>query len=97
MQKAFLVALSLALPAFAAPGFDSDAMDVDPEELVSQEASDEASRGGPVLLPYCWDISYTTCTSRGATQQCTDGIWTDYVCTCRAFGSRNVWDCPEVR
>ena len=95
MKKALLVALSLSFPAFAAPDFDSEelSVDVDPEELVSRE---EAALG-PTLLPFCWDLDYTSCSRPGTTQRCTDGIWSDYVCTCRPLGTRNVWDCPEVR
>ncbi|AEI63084.1 hypothetical protein [Corallococcus macrosporus] len=98
MKKAVLIALSLSLPAFAASDFDSEdlSVDVDPETLVSQESFDEASQGRE-LLPFCWDLHYTSCPRPGATQACTDGIWSDYVCTCRPFGTRNVWDCPEVR
>ncbi|WP_426756665.1 hypothetical protein [Myxococcus sp. Y35] len=96
MKKAFLVALSLSLPALASQEFDAEELSVDPEALVSQEASDEA-RVDPVPFPYCWDLHYTSCARPGATQVCTDGIWYDYVCTCRPFGTRNVWDCPEVR
>ncbi|MFP2959832.1 hypothetical protein ACLEPN_18865 [Myxococcus sp. 1LA] len=95
MKKVFLAVLSLSLPAFAAPEFDEDAVYEDAEALVSQESSDEASR--PPLLQFCWNLHYTTCPRPGATQQCTDGIWSDYVCTCKAFNGRNVWDCPEVR
>lgn len=97
MKKAFLIALSLSLPAFAASDFESEdlSVDVDPEALVSQEEGDEASR--PPLLQFCWDMHYTSCSRPGATQQCTDGIWSDYVCTCKAFSGRYVWDCPEVR
>ncbi|ABF90373.1 hypothetical protein MXAN_0605 [Myxococcus xanthus DK 1622] len=96
MKKAFLIALSLSLPAFASSDFDSEdlSVDVDPEELVSQEAAD-ASR--PPLLQFCWNLHYTSCSGPGTTQQCTDGIWSDYVCTCRTLGTRNVWVCPEVR
>ncbi|AKQ69497.1 hypothetical protein A176_006409 [Myxococcus hansupus] len=96
MKKVFLAVLSLSLPAFAAPEFDPEDVSVDPEELVSQEAFDEASKGRD-LLPFCWNLHYTSCARQNATQACTDGIWSDYVCVCRPLGTRNVWDCPEVR
>jgi hypothetical protein len=60
---------------------------------------------GPTLLPYCWNLDNTSCSPLGATKRCTDGIWSDYVCTCRAYTygypypTSTVWrwDCPEVR
>ena len=56
---------------------------------------------GP-LLPYCWNLDQTSCSSLGQTQRCTDGIWSDYVCTCRAYSNYPFnpvrrWDCPDVR
>lgn len=52
--------------------------------------------------PYGWNLDNTSCSSLGQTQNCTDGIWSDYVCVCREFGGFPYpvvwrWDCPEVR
>ena len=45
-------------------------------------------------IPYCWKLTGTACTTRGATTACTDGVYTDYSCTC---GSDNRWYCQQVR
>ena len=53
----------------------------------------------PPLFPYCWNLDGTYCSPVGSTKGCTDGIWYDYVCTCRynSYNHTNYWDCPEVR
>jgi hypothetical protein len=61
-----------------------------------------AVSGPQALLPYCWNVDNTQCSSLGQTKRCTDGIWSDYVCTCREYyisPTQKVWrwDCPEVR
>ncbi|MDY7227572.1 hypothetical protein [Hyalangium rubrum] len=62
-----------------------------PEELQERQVE---QAGPPALLPYCWNHEGTRCLTPGKTQNCTDGIWSDYVCTCR---TNYTWDCPEVR
>lgn len=59
----------------------------------AQDRQVEQAAKPPPLLPYCWDIDKTSCSPVGATQNCQDGIWSDYVCTCRSY----TWDCDEVR
>jgi hypothetical protein len=55
------------------------------------------------ITPYCWDAQYTSCPVFGATQNCTDGMWSDYVCECKKYWDywhihyTLVWDCDEVR
>lgn len=70
--------------------------------VASPAFSGPAGGRPPVLLPYCWNLDNTACSSLGQTQRCTDGIWSDYVCTCRSYNNYPYnpvwrWDCPEVR
>lgn len=56
---------------------------------------------GPIL-PYCWNVNGTQCSTPGQTIHCTDGIWSDYICTCYQWQYSypphpNTWDCDEVR
>jgi hypothetical protein len=73
---------------------------VDSTEAESSQELKQAF-GPPQLLPYCWNLDQTSCSPVGATQRCTDGIWTDYVCTCKRYTSGTsqyqIWDCPTVR
>ncbi|WP_223645733.1 hypothetical protein [Corallococcus sp. EGB] len=101
MKKHFLLVAALAIPFLAGATGQSSSAEASHEQLVSEEESDNAQRIPP-LLSNCWDLDQTACTSVGSTQNCTDGIWTDYVCTCRSYsvyptGTKRVWDCPEVR
>ena len=102
-MKILVSALLLTLCAFAVPALADS-----PEE--SCPAAPEASISGltdtpislqlvPQLPPYCWNLNGTYCSPVGSTKGCTDGIWFDYVCTCRydSYYRRNYWDCPEVR
>ncbi len=99
MKKVFLAALCLSLPVFASsyeslPESEGEATPAEEEVLSSEESV--------VILPYCWDIDQRSCSRQGATQGCTDGIYSDYVCTCIRYTSypyqtRLIWDCPEVR
>lgn len=102
-MKILVSALLLALCAFAVPALADS-----PEE--SCPAAPEASISGltdtPISLqikpqpyPYCWNLNGTYCSPVGSTKGCTDGIWYDYVCTCRydSYRRTNYWDCPEVR
>ncbi|WP_224368826.1 hypothetical protein [Hyalangium versicolor] len=88
-MRRILAALCLSLGLVACGGtLDS------PEDQAQQPAQQEQEvKVIPPLLSYCWVLEGTGCSPVGKTQNCTDGIWTDYVCTCRATG----WDCPEVR
>ncbi|HEX8539716.1 MAG TPA: hypothetical protein VF664_19800, partial [Cystobacter sp.] len=49
---------------------------------------------GPVIYPYCWNLNGTSCTSLNAKAPCTDGTYSDYVCTCLSDWK---FHCPEVR
>ncbi|QRN95377.1 hypothetical protein JRI60_40920 [Archangium violaceum] len=103
MKKAFLVILGLALPALAAASEPTPVPESEPVVIVSQEEGSEAELQSrlPPPQPYCWDLDNTACTSVGSILSCTDGIYTDYVCTCRSYTSgsttKRIWDCPEVR
>ncbi|MBN8467432.1 hypothetical protein JYJ95_12990 [Corallococcus exiguus] len=102
MKKHFLLVAALSVPFLAGASEPSDSAEASfDEQFVSEEESDSAQRILP-RLPYCWDLNQTVCTSAGSTQRCTDGIWADYVCTCRSYpvfpnGTQRIWDCPEVR
>lgn len=93
-----LVLCVCALPSLAA---SSDAScPVAPAASVSNPAGTQA----PIqmikpFLPYCWNLNGTYCSPVGSTTGCQDGIWFDYVCTCRynSYYHTNYWDCPEVR
>ncbi|MCP3166698.1 hypothetical protein [Myxococcus qinghaiensis] len=99
MRKHTLLVAVLALPFLA--GAEQTRSDEALEQLGSEEDTSTEARPIPPLPPYCWDLDLTACTSTGATRICTDGIWSDYVCTCRLYtgpgGTQRVWDCPEVR
>jgi hypothetical protein len=102
MKKHFLLVAALSMPFLAGASEQSDSAEASfDEQFVSEEESANAQRIPP-LLSNCWDLDQTACTNVGATQNCTDGIWTDYVCTCRSYpvyptGTKRAWDCPEVR
>lgn len=50
----------------------------------------------PVLLPYCWNVEGTSCTTLGQTRKCTDACSYTYTCTCISWNGQRYWDCPEV-
>ncbi|PTL75140.1 hypothetical protein [Vitiosangium sp. GDMCC 1.1324] len=101
MKKLFLITLCLTLPAFASEPEPSPSSQSTVETSGEENTDTESLMSGPVLLPYCWNLDQTSCSPAGATQGCTDGIYTDYVCTCVSYTvgtTRTVkWDCPEVR
>ncbi|MCP3064004.1 hypothetical protein LXT21_35035 [Myxococcus sp. K38C18041901] len=100
MMKRILLAVALCVPFLASAEDYYTGSDEAAEQLTSEElASTEEARLIPPLLQYCWEQDNTACTSLNATQNCTDGIWSDYVCTCRlsTLTQRRAWDCPEVR
>lgn len=96
-----LVLCTFAVPALAAsPAADcpaAPAMSI--PELAGTPAPLEKGPIGQPGYPYCWDLDGTYCSPVGSTRNCTDGIWSDYVCTCRydSYYRTNYWDCPEVR
>ncbi|WP_338863257.1 hypothetical protein [Myxococcus stipitatus] len=101
MKKHFILVAALTMPFLAGASEESIAPEASSEALVSEDPSASA-RLVPALLPYCWDLDQKTCNGTGQTQNCTDGEWTDYVCTCRVYpvfptGTKRIWDCPEVR
>jgi hypothetical protein len=59
----------------------------------------------PAPPPYCWDLEHYSCSFLNSTRTCTDGTWSDYVCTCREFTPSFPqppypvlrWECPELR
>jgi hypothetical protein len=103
MKKAFLVILGLALPALSAASEPAPLAESEPVVIVSQEESTEAERQSllPPPQPYCWELDNKACTYVGSILSCTDGIYTNYVCTCKSYTSggttTRTWDCPEVR
>lgn len=99
MKKVLPLLFALAMPVLAVASEseypDTSATELQSEENVSREAEGKII---PQPLPYCWDLDRTSCTSVGATRGCQDGIYFDYVCTCRQYsGTPRYWDCPEVR
>jgi hypothetical protein len=102
-MRILVSALVLALCVFALPALADS-----PEEIcpAAPDASVSGLTGAPepiLLVPplntYCWDVDGTYCRPVGSTKGCTDGIYYDYVCTCRynSYTRTNYWDCPEVR
>jgi hypothetical protein len=72
----------------------------EPQEAVAPLAPESAAQPRiPPPQPYCWNLDNTACTYVGSTLSCTDGTFTDYVCTCKQNTATNArsWDCPEVR
>lgn len=100
MKKA-VFALLLVLCAFPVLAASPEAICPAPNLSVSDLSGTPAPTPMviPQPLPYCWDLDLTYCSPVGSTRGCTDGIYSDYVCTCRydSYYRRNYWDCPEVR
>ncbi|MCP3103544.1 hypothetical protein LZ198_32140 [Myxococcus sp. K15C18031901] len=102
MKKHFLLIAALSMPFLAGASEQSASAEASYEAQLVSEDPAASARLIPPLLQYCWDLDQDACTSVGSTQNCTDGIWTDYVCTCRSYsvfptGTKRIWDCPEVR
>ncbi|MBJ6759746.1 hypothetical protein JGU66_03165 [Myxococcaceae bacterium JPH2] len=97
-----VLAVSLVLPMFAVASAPEPTQDDGAQVRTESPESAEAQVSRiPPLLPMCWDLDLTACSSVGATTGCQDGIYTDYVCTCRQSTIPSTpsryWDCPEVR
>ncbi|AGC43750.1 hypothetical protein MYSTI_02434 [Myxococcus stipitatus DSM 14675] len=96
MKKTLLFAAALALPLLAGA-----TEDVSAEEQLrgAENQSTEAPRD--FTTPICWEADLTTCGNAGNTMECTDGIWSDYLCVCENHGTTGSpilrWNCPEVR
>lgn len=49
-----------------------------------------------VIIPFCWQVQGTTCTSVGATRPCTDVCNNNLSCTCTYYYSNpsfRFWNC----